>query len=210
MLDALSRSAGRYRGIAVVRNDAGMGELRDLKGLGVVGIAFNVALLGADFYRDIGPLLGRLRELEMWAQVQVEGDQLVDLKPRLIDSGVRLLFDHCGRPFPNAGLEQPGFVELLALAETGRACVKLSSLAKLSDVAFPHPDAWPFVSALLDSYTPRALVWASDWPFLRSREQIDYGSLLALIKRLVPDANPRRAIFWETPIRLFGFNASST
>jgi len=139
MLDALSRSAGRYRGIAIVRNDAGMGELQDLKSLGVIGIAFNVALLGVDFYRDIGPLLGRLRELEMWAQVQVEGDQLVDLKPLLIESGVRLLFDHCGRPFPNAGLGQPGFVELLALAETGRACVKLSSLVKLSDTTFPHP-----------------------------------------------------------------------
>jgi hypothetical protein len=44
-----------------------------------------------DFYRDIGSLLERLRELEMWAQVQVEGDQLVDLKPLLLDSGVRLL-----------------------------------------------------------------------------------------------------------------------
>ena len=210
MLDALSRSAGRYRGIAIVRNDAGMGELQDLKSLGVIGIAFNVALLGVDFYRDIGPLLGRLRELEMWAQVQVEGDQLVDLKPVLIESGVRLLFDHCGRPFPNAGLGQPGFVELLALAETGRACVKLSSLVKLSDMTFPHSDAWPFVRALLDAYTPRALVWASDWPFLRSPERIDYGPLLALMERLVPDANARRAIFWETPMRLFGFNASST
>jgi len=210
MLDALSRSAGRYRGIAIVRNDAGMGELQDLKSLGVIGIAFNVALLGVDFYRDIGPLLGRLRELEMWAQVQVEGDQLVDLKPVLIESGVRLLFDHCGRPFPNAGLGQPGFVELLALAETGRACVKLSSLVKLSDMTFPHSDAWPFVRALLDAYTPRALVWASDWPFLRSPERIDYGPLLALMERLVSDANARRAIFWETPMRLFGFNASST
>ena len=207
MLDALSRAAGRYKGIAVVPNDAGREELQELKGLGVAGIAFNAALLGVEFYRNIGPLLERLRELDMWAQVQVEGDQLVSLKPPLADSGVRLLFDHCGRPFPSAGVGQPGFVELLGLAETGRACVKLSSLSKSSAMPFPHPDAWPFVKALVEVYTPRALVWASDWPFLRARERIDYGPLISLMERLVPDPNARRAIFWETPVRLFGFQS---
>jgi predicted TIM-barrel fold metal-dependent hydrolase len=210
LLDALSQGAGRYKGVAVVPNDTGMQELQELKGLGVVGIAFNVALLGVDFYRNICPLLERLRELDMWAQVQVEGDQLVILKPLLVDSGVRLLFDHCGRPFPNRGLGQPGFVELLALGETGRACVKLSSLTKCSEMPFPHPDAWPYVKALIETYTSRALVWASDWPFLRARERIDYGPLITFMDRLIPDAAERRTIFWETPIRLFGFDASLT
>jgi predicted TIM-barrel fold metal-dependent hydrolase len=205
MFDTLSQGKGRYKGIAVVPNDTGRAQLQELKGRGVIGIAFNVALLGVDFYRNILPLLERLRELDMWAQVQVEGDQLVDLKPMLVNSGVRLLFDHCGRPFPNAGLGQPGFVALLALAETGRAYVKLSSLAKLSDLPFPHRDAWPFVQALLDAYTPQALVWASDWPFLRSRERIDYGLLIKLMERMAPDAEAQRAIFWDTPVRLFGF-----
>ena len=205
MLDALSKGKGRYKGIAVVPNDTGRPQLQELKGLGVIGIAFNVALLGVDFYRDIGPLLERLRELDMWAQVQVEGDQLASMRPLLVDSGVRLLFDHCGRPFPSAGVGQPGFVALLALAETGRTCVKLSSLSKSSEKAFPHFDAWPFVEALVDAYTPRALVWASDWPFLRARARIDYGPLIALMDRLVPDAEAQRAIFWDTPVRLFGF-----
>jgi hypothetical protein len=133
MLDALSRSAGRYRGIAVVRNDAGMGELRDLKGLGVVGIAFNVALLGADFYRDIGPLLGRLRELEMWAQVQVEGDQLVDLKPRLIDSGVRLLFDHLRTAIPKCRSGTARFHRTACIGRNGtglREAIELSQIVR--------------------------------------------------------------------------------
>jgi predicted TIM-barrel fold metal-dependent hydrolase len=205
MLDALAKGQGRYKGIAVVPNDTGRTQLQELKGLGVIGIAFNVALLSVDFYRNIGPLLERLRELDMWAQVQVEGDQLVSMRPLLVDSGVRLLFDHCGRPFPNAGVGQPGFVTLLELAETGRAYVKLSSLSKCSAKAFPHFDAWPFVRALLDTYTPNALVWASDWPFLRSHERIDYGPLIELMESLAPDAEAQRAIFWETPVRLFGF-----
>jgi predicted TIM-barrel fold metal-dependent hydrolase len=205
MLDALSKGKGRYKGIAVVPNDTSSAQLQELKGLGVIGIAFNVALLGVDFYRNIGALLERLRELDMWAQVQVEGDQLVSMRPLLVDSGVRLLFDHCGRPFPNAGVEQPGFRTLLGLAETGRACVKLSSLSKSSAKTFPYFDAWPFVEALVEAYTPKALVWASDWPFLRAHERIDYGPLIALIERLVPDGKAQRAIFWDTPVRLFGF-----
>ncbi len=205
LLDALAQSKSRYKGVAVVRNDASRSELQDLQAAGVVGVAMNVALLGVDFYRDTGPLLQRLRELGLWAQVQVQADELVALKPMLQDSGVKLLFDHCGRPTPHAGVEQAGFAALLSLAETGRACVKLSSLVKCSAQAFPYPDAWPYVRALLEAYTPQALVWGSDWPFLRAPARIDYGPLLALFQQLVPDAADRRAIGHDTPQRLFGF-----
>ena len=205
LLDTIARSAGRYKGIAVVRNDATLGELQDLQAAGVVGVAFNTALLGVPHYRDIGPLLRRLRDLGMWAQVQVEKDQLAEMAPMLRDSGARLLFDHCGRPDAKAGVGQAGFAALLDLAHTGRACVKLSSLTKCSDLSYPHKDAWPYVQALVQAYTPQFLVWASDWPFLRAPDRIDYGPLLRLFEQLLPDPQARRAIFWDTPRRLFGF-----
>jgi predicted TIM-barrel fold metal-dependent hydrolase len=192
----------------VVRNDCSRGELQDLQQAGVIGVAFNVALLGVDFYRNSGGLLQRLRELGMWAQVQVEGDQLVALRSLLLDGGARLVFDHCGRPFPGEGVGQPGFQALLAMAETGRTSVTLSSLTKCSVLPFPHPDAWPFVRALLDAYTPQALVWASHWLFLRAPARIDYGPLVALMERLIADESSQRAIFWATPARLFGFDRS--
>jgi len=93
LLDALAHGGGRYKGVAVVRNDASRAELQDLQAAGIVGAAFNAALLGVDFYRDIAPLLERLRELGLWAQMQVERDQLAALAPMLLDSGARLLFD---------------------------------------------------------------------------------------------------------------------
>ena len=208
LLDALAQGKGRYQGVAVVRNDASRDELHDLQAAGVVGVAMNVALLGVDFYRDTGPLLQHMRDLGLWAQVQVQADELVALKPLLQDSGAQLLFDHCGRPDPKAGVGQAGFAALLSLAETGRACVKLSSLVKCSAQPYPYPDAWPYVQALLDAYTPQALVWGSDWPFLRAPARIDYGPLLALFAQLVPDAADRQAIGHDTPRRLFGFGKS--
>ena len=205
LLDTLAKGLGRYKGIAVVKNDASLAELQDLKAAGVVGVAFNAALLGTDFYADTAPLLQQLRDLSMWAQVQVEGDQLVALNALLKDSGVKVLFDHCGRPNAAAGLNQPGFQTLLSWADTGRACVKLSGCAKFSNQPYPYADARPYVDALREAFTPKALVWASDWPFLRAPARIDYGPLQALVNEWLPNAHDRHAVLWETPKRLFGF-----
>lgn len=205
LLDTLAQGQGRYKGIAVVKNGASLAELQDLKAAGVVGVAFNAALLGTDFYADTEPLLHRLRDLDMWAQVQVEGDQLVDLNTLLKDSGVKVLFDHCGRPNAAAGLHQAGFQALLSWADTGRACVKLSGCAKFAAQPYPYADAQPFVDALIKAFTPEALVWASDWPFLRAPARIDYGPLRALVHDWLPDAHDRHAVLWDTPRRLFGF-----
>ena len=205
LLDAIAHSHGRFKGIAVVANDASRDELQALKAAGVIGIAFNVAFLGIDFYKNSGPLLGRLRELDMIANVQVEGPQLRTLAPLLADSGARLLFDHCGRPLPGEGVGQPGFADLLELAETGRAAVKLSGFAKASAHVFPHDDMRPFVDALIETYTPDALMWASDWPFLRAPARIDYGPLLRQIGDLLPDDAARNAVLVDTPRRWLGF-----
>ncbi len=141
----------------------------------------------------------------MWVQVQVEGDQLVALNSLLQDSGTRVLFDHCGRPQANAGLGQAGFTTLLSWAGTGRACVKLSGCAKFSRQAFPHADARPYVNALIEAFTPKALVWASDWPFLRAPARIDYGPLRAQVNDLLPNAEDQQAVLWDTPKKLLGF-----
>ncbi len=207
LLDTLAQGQGRYKGIAVVKNGASLAELQDLKAAGVVGVALNAALLGTDFYADTGPLLQRLCDLDMWAQVQVEGDQLLALNALLNDSGVKVLFDHCGRPNAAAGLNQPGFQTLLSWADSGRACVKLSGCAKFAAQPYPYADARPYVDALIKAFTPQALVWASDWPFLRAPARIDYGPLQALAHDWLPDADDRHAVLWDTPKRLFGFGA---
>lgn len=205
LLDAIAHSDGRLKGIAVVANDIPRGELAQLKAGGIVGIALNPALFGVAEYASAGGLLKMLAELDLFAQVQVQNDQLVELQPLLLASGARLLIDHCGRPDLTAGLNQPGFQALLALGRSGRAGVKLSGYAKFSRQAFPHADTWPYVRALVDAFTPDACVWGSDWPFLRAAERIDYGPLLKLVEQLFPDAEVRRKILWETPRKLFGF-----
>ncbi len=207
LLDVIARGAGRFKGIAVVANDVGRTELERLQAAGVVGVAFNATVHGVDHYRGTAGLLRMLAELGLFVQVQVEGDQLVPLAPLLLASGARILVDHCGRPTPSAGLPQPGFAALLALARSGRATVKLSGLQKFSTQELPYRDAEPFVRALIEAFTLDACLWASDWPYLKATQRLDYGPLLKLVEAWLPDAADRKRLLWDTPRRLFGFGA---
>lgn len=204
LLAAIAASPQRFKGIAVVANDAPASYLQELKAQGVVGIAFNYALHGLDHYADTAPLMARLADLGMFVQVQFELAQMYALKPRLLDSGARLLIDHCGRPDVPAGLDGNGFAAVLQLADSGRATVKLSGFSKYSARPFPFDDTLPFVQALLAAYSPDNCIWASDWPFLRASSRLDYGTLLQLFARQVPNAQDRQNILWDTPRRLFG------
>ncbi len=205
LLDTIARSGGRLKGMAVVGNDVSCAELEDLKAQGIVGIAFNPALFGTARYSDAAGLLARLADLDLIAQVQVMDEQLLDLLPMLKASGARLIFDHCGRPNPDAGLGQAGFQALLEVGRARKACVKISGFSKFSRQSYPYEDAWPYVRALVGAFGLDACVWGTDWPFLRAPERIDYGTLLKLLERLFPDAGERRQLLWETPRALFGF-----
>lgn len=205
LLDFLDRGEGRFKGVAVVDNDITRAELTALKARGIIGTTMQAALLGVDHFAGTGPLLRNLRDLGMVADVQVQGDQLVELAPLLDESGVDVLIDHCGRPDPARGLDQPGFAALLRAADTGRYRVKLSGLVKCSAQRYPWPDAWPFVQSLVEAFGPERCLWGSDWPFLRAPERIDYATVLSLTERLLPDHAVREQILWATPARLFGF-----
>jgi len=205
MLDTIARGAGRYKGIAVVANDTPSDELEKLKRAGVVGVAWNVTHYGVDYYRNAKPLLRKLVALDMFVDIQVEHEQLLSMMPVLMDSGVRILVDHCGRPTVDAGVDQPGFRALLVLGASGRAYVKLSGFVKFSREPAPHEDTWPFVTALVDAFTLDRCMWAADWPYLRAHVHVDYGVLLHLALTLFPDASDRRKVMWDTPRTLFAF-----
>lgn len=206
MLAAIAQSGGRRRGVAVVANDASLDERAELKAQGVVGVAFNPPFFGTDFHLGTEGLVERLATLDLFLQIQVAGGELVVFLPTLGEAPVRLVFDHCGRPDPAAGLDQPGFQALLRLGRERDAAVKLSGYVKFAAHAHPCADAWPYVRALVEAFALDRCVWGSDWPFLRARERVDYGPLVALAEGLFPEARDRERLSWDNPLRLFGFD----
>ena len=61
--------------------------------------------------------------------------------------------------------------------------MKLSGYQKFAQLPPPYEDAWPFVQALLDAFTPDACMWATDWPFLKSPVHLDVGPLVLQLER---------------------------
>lgn len=204
LLDALASAPQVFKGIAVVPNDIGVEALQQLKAQGVIGVAFNPALMGFDFYANIEPLLQRLKQLDMWAQLQVENDVLLDFLPMLSRVDVKLMVDHCGRPNLNSDLAQPGFAALLALGREGRTVVKISGFAKFSHAEFPFTDTRVFVEALAREFGLHNCVWASDWPYLRAPHRLDYGPLLRIYESMF-NAQERHQLMWASAHHHYGF-----
>jgi predicted TIM-barrel fold metal-dependent hydrolase len=205
MLDAIKHGGGRFKGVAIVEFDADLATLRKYKSQGIVGVAFNPTFHGNDYYKGAADLIAKLAELDMFLQIQTEFDQLLMFVPWIEAMPVRVLIDHCGRPTPDAGLNQPGFKALLRLARTKRVSVKLSGYSKFSRLRYPFEDTWPYVRAIVDSFTLDHCLWASDWPYLRAPERQDYGPLVELVELLFPNLANRRTLLWDTPRKLFDF-----
>jgi predicted TIM-barrel fold metal-dependent hydrolase len=205
MLDAITNGDGRFKGIAIVDVNADIATLKELRAKGIVGVAINPTFHGNDFYKHADGLMKRVADLDMFFNLQIEGDQLLMYAPWIEKIPVKVLIDHLGRPTPPAGLSQAGFAGMLRLAKTGRVSVKISGYLKFARKPYPFEDCWPYVRAVADAFTLDRCLWASDWPYLRASERQDYGPLVRLAAQLFPDANDRRALFWDTANRLFKF-----
>lgn len=156
MLDAIKHGGGRFKGVAIVEFDADLATLRKYKSQGIVGVAFNPTFHGIDYYKGSADLIAKLAELDMFLQIQTEHDQLLMFVPWIEAMPVRVLIDHCGRPTPDAGFNQPGFKALLRLAHTKRVSVKLSGYSKFARLRYPFEDTWPYVRAIVDFLPPTA------------------------------------------------------
>jgi predicted TIM-barrel fold metal-dependent hydrolase len=207
LLDAVRRSGGRLKGIAVVPPSADRGELQQMKHDGIVGVRFNLTDFDPAGMAKSGAidLLETIRALDWFAEIQCSAKEFIRIAPLVRRSGVRVLIDHLGRPDPHLGTDEAGFQALLALADTGRAVVKLSGAFRESHRPYPFDDLDPFVKAISEAFTPQNCVWGSDWPFLNIDPKPDYANTLACLERWLPDEDHRRQVLWRTPERLFGF-----
>jgi len=207
LLAALEELGPRARGIARVPPGVMPRTLAAMRKVGIVGVRVDLVAGGLRTLeaRGFRRFLTRIADAGMVLQIQCEGDQFAAVAPFLEQIPLHGVVDHMGRPDPARGLDAPGFRALLAGADSGRLAVKLSGLMRCSAIPPPHTDVDPFVAALLREFGACALVWGSDWPFLRSPRRVDYAPTLALLARHVPSASERRAILVTTPARLFGF-----
>lgn len=208
LLKAIRAGAGRFKGIALLAEDADDRAIGALVDGNVVGIRFNLNFASSpSLYGPAGDrALGIARELGWIVQLHYAGDTICPALERL--EGIdKLVVDHCGRPSLGAPIDQPGFAALLELGKRGRAYIKLSAFFRLTVEGWPYRSCDDYVEALLEAFSIGRCLWGSDWPFLRAARRVDYGPQLAYLARLVPDQAARDRILWTNPAGLFGFEA---
>ena len=212
MLDAMAESGGRFKGIAVVAPDTGERQLSALADRGVVGLRFNLVNYDRHAVAKAAAarLLDRLRDLAWFAQIFANDEQWPELAALLRRSKVKVLIDHFGVRNIAAGLDSLGFRSVLELGRTGLAAVKLSAPFRLVSRAGAYAEVDGFAAAVLEAFGVDGCVWGSDWPFLGVRDAPDYGDLLAVLARWLPDATDRLRVLRHNPIRLFGFGGTTT
>jgi predicted TIM-barrel fold metal-dependent hydrolase len=207
MLDAMARSGGRFKGIAVIEPEATDEKMQALKEQGVVGIRMNLMRTDPEALSRPGAarFLARVTALGWFVQVYATGDAWARVGRTLRQSGARVVVDHFGDPDLSRGLDQPGFQTVLMLGREADAAVKLSAAFRPSMRAYPHEDVEPFVAAVIDAYGLDRCVWGSDWPFINTTQRVEYGGLLGLLTRWLPNPSDRERVLWQNPVRLFGF-----
>jgi predicted TIM-barrel fold metal-dependent hydrolase len=149
-----------------------------------------------------------MRERELFVQVYASASSWARVAPVLMEAQVRVIVDHMGEPDVRAGIDQPGFSDVLALGRSGRACVKLSAPYRIARTPAPFEDVVPYARACLAAFGAERCLWGSDWPFLAAPRATTYGEQQAWLEAAVPEAATRRLILVDNPRRLFGMRGA--
>lgn len=208
ILDAMAWAKGAIKGIAMVPYDITDSQLADLSARGMIGDRFNLVDLDSRELHDprAQRMLERLRDIGWYAEIHIFSRDLPDVAPILEKHAGRLIFCHMGRPDVERGIKDPGFQRYLEFGRSGKAVAKLTGAIRISkDKKFPFADVDPFVQATLEAYTLDRVIWGSDWPFILLKGAITYDQVVEWFQRVVPRAEDRQKILWDTPARLFEF-----
>ncbi|KQX23233.1 MULTISPECIES: amidohydrolase family protein [unclassified Sphingomonas] len=205
-LDAIAKSGGLARGVAVVDPGIGDEELDGLHAGGIRGIRFNflkrlVDDAPKDRFLDVARRIARLG----WhVVVYFEADILAELRPFLEALPVPVVIDHMGRPDVTQGPDGADMRALRALLDSRQDIwVKTSCPDRLSPHGEPYDDFVAAVRPLVEAYSDRVL-WGTDWPHPTMEHRIpDDGRLVDVIPRIAVNGALQRKLLIDNPMRLY-------
>jgi len=204
-LDAIAKSGGKARGVAVVDPAIGEDELAALHEGGIRGIRFNfLKRLVDDAPKDKFLEVARRLPAGWHVVVYFEADILEELRPFLDAIPAPLVIDHMGRPDVAQGPDGPDMKAFRRLLDS-RPDIWFK--ASCPDRLDPSGDPWDAFAAavapLVSDYPDRAL-WGTDWPHPNMEKSIpDDGHLVDMIPRIAPTALLQRKLLVDNPMRLY-------
>ena len=204
-LDAIERSGGAMRGVAVVDPGVTDAALAALDTGGIRGVRFNFVkhLGGMPDMAFFDRVLAQVEPLGWHVVLHLDAEDVVELAPRIARIRVPFVIDHMGRVKAKNGLDQAPFQQLLELMRNPLAWVKICGAERVSSAGAPFRDALPFARALVEA-APDRVLWGTDWPHPNiAGDMPNDGDLMDLLAEAVDDEAARRRVLVDNPTRLY-------
>ena len=205
-LNAIARSKGSARGIAVVEPAISDDELEALHDGGIRGVRFNfLKRLVDDAPKDkFLEIARRIQSLGWHVVIYFEADILEELQPFLDGIPTLIVVDHMGRPDVSQGpdgADMRAFRNLLDSRDD--IWTKVSCPDRLDGGGPPYDAFVKAVRPLVQDYPDRVL-WGSDWPHPNMQDNIpDDGELVDVIPRFAVSEELQRKLLVDNPMRLY-------
>jgi len=204
-LNAIARSDGKARGVAVVDPEISEEQLQALHAGGMRGIRFNfLKRLVDDAPKDkFLEVAGRLPK--GWhVVIYFEADILEDLRPFIDAIPVPLVVDHLGRPDVTQGPDGPDMRAFRRLLESrGDIWFKPTCPDRLDPTGDPWNAFAEAVRPLVEDYPDRC-IWGTDWPHPNQQAILpDDGHIVDMIPRIAPTAELQHKLLVANPERLY-------
>lgn len=204
-LDAIAKSNGKARGVAVVDPAISDADLTALHDGGMRGIRFNfLKRLVDDAPKDKFLEVANRLPAGWHVVIYFEADILEELRPFMDAIPVPLVIDHMGRPDVSQGPDGPDMKAFRAFLDSrDDIWFKATCPDRLDSNGDPWNAFADAVAPLVADYQDRVL-WGSDWPHPNMQDAIpDDGHLVDMIARIAPTADLQRKLLVTNPMRLY-------
>ena len=205
-LDAIERSNGRYRGVAIVDDGFTEDQFREMDAGGIRGVRFSFArhIGNAPDFTLVNRVVEKIAPLGWHVVIYMEATDIIENADTLSAMPVPVVIDHMGRVQTKNGVEQEAFQLLLGLLR-GRDdfWVKICGAERISSGGPPYHDAVPFAQACIEA-APDRVLWGTDWPHPNLKSHMpDDGLLVDFIPHIAPTADLQRRLLVDNPMRLY-------
>ena len=204
-LNAIAKSNGRARGVAVVDPAIPDEELQALHAGGMRGVRFNFLKRLVDNAPKDKFLEVARRLPQGWhVVIYFEADILEGLRGFIDAIPVPVVVDHMGRPDVTQGPDGP---DLRAFRRLLESRPDINFKPTCPDRLDPSGDPWDkfaeAVRPLVEDYPDRC-IWGTDWPHPNQQKVLpDDGHIVDMIPRIAPTAELQHKLLVANPERLY-------
>ena len=209
-LNAIAKSGGKARGVAVVDPAISDAELAALHDGGIRGVRFN-------FLKRLVDAAPRDKFLQVASRlpggwhvvIYFEADILDEMREFIAALPVPVVVDHMGRPDVRQGPDGDDMRAFRSLLDSREdiwfkaTCPDRLDARLEGGMGDPWDNFAAAVAPLVADYPDRAL-WGTDWPHPNMQDEIpDDGHIVDMIPRIAPTPELQHKLLVTNPMRLY-------